>query len=74
MKHRITYSSNGEYILGGGNSKYLCLYDVKARMLLKKCILTKNRSLDGVLDKLNTKNLNKGLVMEDDSASDYEER
>lgn len=53
----IEYSSDGEYLLAGGNAKNLCLYDLKHRVLLKKFEFTNNRSLDGVLYKLNSKKL-----------------
>jgi len=45
--------------------------------LLKKFLATNNRSLDGILDKLNSKNVKDGQVvsnMEIESDSDIEER
>jgi periodic tryptophan protein 2 len=48
----ISYSADGLYILAGGNSKYVCIYEVSQQMLLKKVQVTFNRSLDGVLDKV----------------------
>ncbi|KRX01618.1 WD40-repeat-containing domain [Pseudocohnilembus persalinus] len=72
----IEYSSDGEYILAGGNAKNLCLYELKHRVMLKKFQFTNNRSLDGVLDKLNSGNLVNGVVKEDEieSDSDYDNR
>jgi len=32
----ISYSSDGEYIIAGGNSKFVNLYDIKTRLLVKK--------------------------------------
>ena len=32
----IVYSACGKYLLGGGKSKYLMVYDVKNRMVFKK--------------------------------------
>ena len=45
----IVYTSDGDYLLGGGNSKYICLYELRHKILLKKFLLTTNRSLDGTL-------------------------
>jgi len=61
-------------MLGGGNSKNLCIYDIKNKLLLKRLAITQNRSLDGVLLKLNSKHI-KGEVAEHelDIDSDLEE-
>lgn len=53
----MDYTTDGEYILAGGNSKYICLYDIRHRILLKKFEVSTNRSLDGILEKLNSKNI-----------------
>lgn len=63
--------------MAGGNAANICLYDLKHRVLLKKFIFTKNRSLDGVLHKLNSSRLSNGILKNDvevDSESDYEDR
>lgn len=44
-------------MLAGGRTKYACIYAVAPRLLLKKFQLSHNRSLDGVVDMLNTKGL-----------------
>jgi len=51
----IAVSPNGEFIIGGGNSKHICLYDIRYRLLMKRFAVTQNRSLDGVLQILNSK-------------------
>ena len=48
----ICYSADGSCILAGGNSKYVCIYEVSQQVLLKKFQVTHNRSLDGVLDEV----------------------
>ena len=71
----IAYTADGEYILAGGNSKYVNLYDIKTRLLMKKYLLTSNRSLDGILKKLNSKGVKDGKVISeinDEDFSDYE--
>ena len=37
--------------------RYVCLYDVEERLLLRRFQVSANRSLDGVLDQLNSKSL-----------------
>lgn len=48
----VCYSADGSCVLAGGNSKYVCIYEVSQQMLLKKFQVTFNRSLDGVLDEV----------------------
>ena len=61
-------------MIGGGNSKNICLYDIRNKLLLRRYAITQNRSLDGVLLKLNSKNI-KGDVADHelDIDSDLEE-
>ncbi|XP_072941453.1 periodic tryptophan protein 2 homolog [Epargyreus clarus] len=49
----ICYSADGNCILGGGNSKHICLYSIKESVLIKKFVITQNRSLDAVNDFIN---------------------
>ncbi|TGZ66946.1 hypothetical protein CRM22_005055 [Opisthorchis felineus] len=44
----IAYSADGEHLLAGGDSKYVCLYSIPDRVLLKRFEVTCNLSLDGV--------------------------
>ena len=44
----ITFSPDSLLILAAGQSNYFCLYNVENRMLIRKFMLTLNRSLDGV--------------------------
>lgn len=50
----VCYSADGMCILAGGNSKYVCIYEISQQMLLKKFQVTFNRNLDGVLDEVRT--------------------
>lgn len=45
----IAISPNGDFIIGGGNSKNICLYDMRYKLMLRRFAVTQNRSLDGVL-------------------------
>ena len=52
-------------MIAAGHSKYVCIYSIQAKTLVKKYPLTQNRSLEGVLDKLNSKNMTEvGAVSE----------
>lgn len=51
----IAYSADGTCLLAGGNSKYVCIYEISQQILLKKFQISFNRSLDGVLDEVSFK-------------------
>ncbi|KXZ50608.1 hypothetical protein GPECTOR_15g291 [Gonium pectorale] len=53
----LAYSADGALLLAGGKSKYVCVYDVSERLLLRRFQLSHNRALDGVLDVLNSKKM-----------------
>lgn len=53
----IVYSADGECLLAGGKSKYVCIYHVKEGLLLKKFEITQNMSLDGMSEFLNRRNM-----------------
>ncbi|XP_074285604.1 periodic tryptophan protein 2 [Silene latifolia] len=71
----LCYSADGSYILAGGNSKFICMYDIAEQVLLRRFQITHNLSLDGVLDMLNSKNMTEAGPMDliDDDDSDTEE-
>lgn len=61
-------------MIGGGNSKHICLYDIKNKVMLRRYAITQNRSLDGVLLQLNSKNVKGDVVDHElDIDSDLEE-
>ncbi|KAK9465521.1 WD40-repeat-containing domain protein [Lipomyces arxii] len=74
----LCYSADGNCVLAGGNSKYICLYDVDNEVLLRKYTISRNMSLDGTLDFLNSKNMTDAgpidLVDDRGEASDLEDR
>jgi periodic tryptophan protein 2 len=51
----VTYSSDGSAVLAGGNSRFVCLYDVASKLLLRKFVISSNLSMDGLLDKLDSR-------------------
>ena len=59
----IHYNLPGNLLICGGNSQYVLIYDMQYQILVKKFVLTHNRSLNGLLYKLNSKNdPNKTLI------------
>lgn len=46
----ITYTGDGEYVLAAGKSKFICIYNVSERILLKKFKMTYNLSMNGFFD------------------------
>ena len=76
--NQITYSADGSCILAGGNSKYICLYDVQTGSLVKKFTVSINTSLDGTQEILNSRDMTeagpRALIDETGEASDLEDR
>uniref|UniRef100_A0AAV1TXW6 Small-subunit processome Utp12 domain-containing protein n=1 Tax=Peronospora matthiolae TaxID=2874970 RepID=A0AAV1TXW6_9STRA len=56
----VCYSADGSLLLAGGRSKFVCIYAVEHQILLKKFQISHNLSLDGILEKLNNKNITEG--------------
>ena len=48
----VTYTPDNTCIIAGGNSKYICIYEISQQILLKKFQLSYNRSIDGILDEV----------------------
>lgn len=74
----VTYSADGSCVLAGGNSKYICLYEVQGGVLIKKFTVSVNLSLDGTQEFLNSRLLTEagalGLIDEQGEDSDLENR
>mmetsp|Transcript_19339 Transcript_19339/g.41638 ORF Transcript_19339/g.41638 Transcript_19339/m.41638 type:complete len:910 (+) Transcript_19339:58-2787(+) len=49
----VCYTADGSCVIAGGNSKFVCIYEVSQQILLKKYQVTFNRSLDGIVDEFN---------------------
>jgi periodic tryptophan protein 2 len=60
-------------LLAGGNSKYVCLYDVAQKLLIKKFSISSNKSLDGVLEFLNSKHLTEAAFVVADPTTESPE-
>ena len=74
----ISYSMDGSCVIAGGNSKYICLYDVQSGSLLKKFTVSVDLSLQGTQEYLNSRNLTEGgpieLIDDQGEASDLGHR
>lgn len=74
----IAYSTDGSCVIAGGNSKYICLYDVQSGTLLKKFTVSVNLALDGTQEFLNSRNLTEAgprdLIDKQGEASNLEDR
>lgn len=73
----LAYTADGESLLAGGSSKYICLYDIASSTLVKKFVTSSNVALDGTQEKLNSKQMTEwGSKEEMESAdeSDIEDR
>lgn len=46
----LAYTGDGEYLLAAGKSKFICLYNVNEKVLLKKFKMTYNLSMNGFFD------------------------
>ncbi|KAI8085126.1 WD40 repeat-like protein [Halteromyces radiatus] len=74
----LCYTADGSSILAGGNSKYICLYDIESTALIKKFQISNNLSLDGTQEMLSARNMtqfgSKETMDDDDEPSDLEDR
>jgi periodic tryptophan protein 2 len=57
--------------LAAGNSKYVCLYHINQKLLLKKYQVSHNLSLQGVVDFLNSKNMTEAGPMDQIDDQDH---
>lgn len=44
----MSYTMDGEYLLAGGKSKYICIYNIQEEMLVKRFEISQNKSFDGI--------------------------
>ncbi|XP_049850747.1 periodic tryptophan protein 2 homolog [Schistocerca gregaria] len=65
----IAYTADGTCLLAGGNSRFICLYQISKKILLKKFQISHNRSIDGLYDYLDSRDVH----MDDPPLSDDDE-
>lgn len=74
----IHYSFDGLAIVAGGNNNSICLYDVPNEVLLKRFTVSKNMTLNGTLEFLNSNRMTEAgsldLIDREGENSDLEDR
>ncbi|AMD21471.1 HER192Cp [Eremothecium sinecaudum] len=74
----INYSFDGLAIVAAGNNNSICLYDVTNEVLIKRFIVSRNMTLNGTLEFLNSSRMTDAgtidLIDQDAENSDLEDR
>uniref|UniRef100_A0A667Y1P0 PWP2 small subunit processome component n=1 Tax=Myripristis murdjan TaxID=586833 RepID=A0A667Y1P0_9TELE len=68
----LCYSADGESVLAGGQSKFVCIYNVKEQILLKKFEISCNLSFDAMEEFLDRRKMTEfgSLALVDEGAGD----
>ncbi|KAM9836167.1 PWP2 small subunit processome component [Aulostomus maculatus] len=68
----LCYSADGESVLAGGQSKFVCIYNVKEQMLMKKFEISCNLSFDAMEEFLDRRKMTEfgSLALVDEGAGD----
>ncbi|XP_053273012.1 PWP2 small subunit processome component [Pleuronectes platessa] len=68
----VCYSADGESVLAGGQSKFVCIYNVKETMLMKKFEISCNLSFDAMEEFLDRRKMTEfgSLALVDEGAGD----
>ncbi|XP_037552519.1 PWP2 small subunit processome component [Nematolebias whitei] len=71
----LCYSADGESVLAGGQSKFVCIYNVKEQMLTKKFEISCNLSFDAMEEFLDRRKMTEfgSLALVDEGAGDGDE-
>jgi periodic tryptophan protein 2 len=74
----LAYTADGNGLLAGGNSKWVCFYDLPSQVLLRKEQICKNLAFDGLQERLSSKRMTEAgpldLMDVDEELSDVEDR
>ncbi|XP_065187306.1 periodic tryptophan protein 2 homolog [Sycon ciliatum] len=73
----LCYTADGSCLLAGGRSKFVCIYNVAQQALVKKFVISRNRSFDGMSAFLNSANMTEFGpldLIDHDSDSDQEKQ
>ncbi|CAI5638494.1 unnamed protein product [Oreochromis niloticus] len=68
----LCYSADGESVLAGGQSKFVCIYNIKEQMLIKKFEISCNLSFDAMEEFLDRRKMTEfgSLALVDEGAGD----
>ena len=74
----INYSFDGLSIVAGGNNNSICLYDISNEVLLRRFVVSRNMTLNGTMEFLNSSKMTEAgtldLIDQDAENSDLEDR
>lgn len=60
----VSYTVDGSCLIAAGNSKFICIYEISQRVLVKKISATTNKNFDGVLTWSKLKNTEAGSLLQ----------
>ena len=60
----LCYTADGQNLLAGGSSKFICLYDINQQQLVKKYQTSHNQSFDGMKVISNKKDITKTNILQ----------
>ncbi|KAI0244836.1 U3 snoRNP protein [Massospora cicadina] len=68
----LGYTCDGNCIIAGGDTKFVCIYDTATAVLIRKFQISRNRSLNGTQEKLNSSQMTEAgpLSLIDDVSDD----
>ena len=70
----MCWSADGTCLLLGSNTRHIAIYDVQRKLLIKRFTISRNESLDGTKDLLNSRYVNTpadDTANDDSKAADY---
>lgn len=67
----MCWSADGSCLLLGSNTRHIAIYDVERKLLIKRFTISRNESLDGTKDTLNSKYVNAPPTDDSTAAVDY---
>jgi len=76
----LCYTADGECVIAGGKTRYICIYNIENRSLVRRFQICHNTSISGVVDRLDSRNMSSAagpykLIDDQDSDDDlYIER
>ncbi|KAG9016742.1 hypothetical protein FRB90_002308 [Tulasnella sp. 427] len=70
----LAYTAEGSYLIGGGNSKYVVIYDVREGVMVKKFQISENLSLDGTEEYIDSRKVGDAEIDDRGDESELEDR
>ncbi|KAG8928017.1 hypothetical protein FRC00_001884, partial [Tulasnella sp. 408] len=70
----LAYTADGSCLIGGGNSKYVVIYDAREGVMVKKFQISENLSLDGTEEYLDSRKAGEADIDDRGDESELEDR